>query len=61
LTRYTHILDYILLFYKYQFIKKIQPVKVSEIMERNKKAPARAKAKIEYILTTKLFAAIVRK
>lgn len=29
--------------------------KVSEIMEKNKKAPARAKAKVEYLLTTKLF------
>lgn len=29
--------------------------KVAEIMEKNKKAPARAKAKVEYLLTTKLF------
>ena len=29
--------------------------KVSEIMEKNKKAPARSKAKVEYLLTTKLF------
>jgi len=29
--------------------------KVQEIMEKNKKAPARAKAKEEYLLTTKLF------
>ncbi|MCL1859102.1 MAG: recombinase family protein [Oscillospiraceae bacterium] len=29
--------------------------KVAEIMEKNRKAPARAKAKSEYILTTKLF------
>ena len=29
--------------------------KVAEIMAKNKKAPARAKAKVEYILTTKLF------
>lgn len=29
--------------------------KVAEIMGKNKKAPARAKAKVEYLLTTKLF------
>ena len=29
--------------------------KVAEIMEKNRKAPARAKAKTEYLLTTKLF------
>lgn len=29
--------------------------KVAEIMEKNKKAPARSKAKVEYLLTTKLF------
>ena len=29
--------------------------KVAEIMNKNKKAPARAKAKMEYLLTTKLF------
>lgn len=29
--------------------------KVAEIMEKNKKAPARAKAKVEYLLTTKLY------
>ena len=29
--------------------------KVAEIMSRNKTAPARAKAKVEYLLTTKLF------
>lgn len=29
--------------------------KVAEIMSKNKKAPARAKAKVEYLLTTKLF------
>jgi DNA invertase Pin-like site-specific DNA recombinase len=29
--------------------------KVAEIMEKNRKAPARAKAKVEYLLTTKLF------
>lgn len=29
--------------------------KVAEIMEKNKKAPARARAKVEYLLTTKLF------
>lgn len=29
--------------------------KVAAIMEKNRKAPARAKAKIEYLLTTKLF------
>lgn len=29
--------------------------KVAEIMDKNRKAPARAKAKVEYLLTTKLF------
>ena len=29
--------------------------KVAEIMKKNKKAPARARAKVEYLLTTKLF------
>lgn len=29
--------------------------KVAEIMEKNRKAPARARAKVEYLLTTKLF------
>lgn len=29
--------------------------KVQDIMQKNQKAPARAKAKVEYILTTKLF------
>ena len=29
--------------------------KVTEIMNKNKKAPARARAKVEYLLTTKLF------
>ena len=29
--------------------------KVAEIMEKNRKAPARSKAKVEYLLTTKLF------
>lgn len=29
--------------------------KVAEIMNKNKKAPARARAKVEYLLTTKLF------
>lgn len=29
--------------------------RVAEIMDKNKKAPARAKAKVEYLLTTKLF------
>lgn len=29
--------------------------KVAKIMEKNKKAPARSKAKVEYLLTTKLF------
>ena len=29
--------------------------KVAEVMKKNEKAPARAKAKIEYLLTTKLF------
>ena len=30
-------------------------IKVQEIMNKNKKAPARARAKEEYLLTTKLF------
>ena len=34
---------------------------VAEIMTKNRKAPARAKAKNEYILTTKLFVGIVMK
>jgi len=29
--------------------------KVARVMEKNRKAPARAKAEIDYILTTKLF------
>lgn len=34
--------------------------KVAEIMRKNKKAPARAKAKVEYLLTTKLFCGLCK-
>lgn len=34
--------------------------KVAEIMNKNKKAPARARAKVEYLLTTKLFCGICK-
>ena len=33
--------------------------KVAEIMDKNRKAPARARAKVEYLLTTKIFCGII--
>ena len=36
-------------------IRTILFYKVQDIMQKNQKAPARAKAKTEYLLTTKLF------